>query len=86
MSARSIPNLRRDLPLSVVLLIVAVAAAYLPGAVAAAIAIASITALMLIRLTMLRAAGTRGVFRHRGDNPRHERTTHGGGSHAPFAA
>ncbi len=51
MSAHWIPNLRRDLPISVVLLLMAVAAV-VPRVVAVIIVLAGITGLMLHRLTM----------------------------------
>ena len=49
MSARSIPNLRRDLPISALLLVMAIAA-LLPGRIAATIAVAGIMGLMVFRL------------------------------------
>ena len=51
MSAHWIPNLRRDLPISVVLLVMAIVAV-VPGAIALVIALAGIMGLMLLRLTM----------------------------------
>lgn len=57
MSGHWIPNLRRDLPISVILLIMAVAAV-VPGAVAVIIALVGITGLMLLRLTMGRTGPT----------------------------
>lgn len=50
MSARPIPHLRRDLPISIALLIMAVAAV-VPGTIAAIIAVAGVTGLMVFRLT-----------------------------------
>ena len=58
MGAHRIPNLRRDLPISVVLLIMA-AAAVVPTAMAVIIAVAGITGLMLLRVTMGRMAAPR---------------------------
>jgi hypothetical protein len=50
MSARPIPHLRRDLPISIALLIMA-AAAVVPGTIAAIIALAGVAGLMFFRLT-----------------------------------
>ena len=55
MSAIWIPKLRRDLPISVVLLIMATAAV-VPRAIAVIIALAGITGLMLFRLIVGRSA------------------------------
>ena len=50
MNAHWIPNLRRDLPISVGLLIIATAAV-VPGTIAVILALAAITGLMLLRLS-----------------------------------
>jgi hypothetical protein len=86
MSGHWIPNLRRDLPISVVLLIMAVAAV-VPGGIAVIIALAGITGLMLLRLTMGRmATPPLGVVRDSRPNPPPERTISRGGSHATHTA
>ena len=81
-----IPNLRRDLPVSVALLILA-AAAVVPSAIAVVIALAAITSLILLRVTMGHiAVPRRNVFRGSRPNPRSERTSSRGGSHVARAA
>ena len=82
MSGHWIPNLRRDLPISVILLAMAVAAV-VPGAVAVIIALVGIIGLMLLRLTVVRMA------RHGRDsraNPPPGLTMSRGGSHATHSA
>jgi hypothetical protein len=49
MGAHWVPNLRRDLPISALLLVMAIAA-LLPGRIAATIAVAGIMGLMVFRL------------------------------------
>jgi hypothetical protein len=74
MSAHWIPNLRRDLPISIVLLIMAIVAV-VPGAIALVIALAGITGLMLLRLTMGRGAQPRrSAFRDKRGNTQLECT------------
>lgn len=86
MSARRIPNLRRDLPISVVLLIMA-AAAVVPSAIAVIIALAGIIGLILLRVTMGHvAAPRRAVSLNYRSNLPSERTSSRGGSHATRAA
>jgi hypothetical protein len=58
MSARPIPHLRRDLPISIALLIMA-AAAVVPGTIAVIIALAGVTGLMFFSLTRRRVVKPR---------------------------
>jgi hypothetical protein len=86
MTARPIPNLRRDLPISVALLILA-AAAVVPSTIAVIISLAAITSLIFLRVTMGHiATPRRGGFRDDRSNPMSEGTSSSGGSHATHAA
>ena len=51
MSSHWIPNLRRDLPISIALLMIAIAAV-VPGTIAVLIALAGFAGLMLLRVAM----------------------------------
>ena len=83
MSAHWIPNLRRDLPISVVLLLMAVAAV-VPRVMAVIIAVAGFTGLMLFKLTAGTAAGQQ--HRDHGGNTPSETTNSRRGSHAACSA
>ena len=85
MSARPVPNLRRDLPISIALLIMATAAV-VPGAIAVIIALAGITGLMLFRLTRGHVLKPRRVLDDRLWKTQSERASCKGGSHAARAA
>ena len=84
MSARPVPNLRRDLPISIALLIMATAAV-VPGAIAVIIALAGITGLMLFRLTRGHVLKPRRALDDR-RRKTHSELTCRGGSHAARAA
>ena len=85
MSARPIPNLRRDLGISIALLVMA-AAAVVPGAIATIIALAGITGLMLFRLTRGHVLKSRRAFGDTRWETQSERISCRGGSHAAGAA
>jgi hypothetical protein len=85
MRAHRIPNLRRDLPMSVALLIMA-AAAVVPGAIAVIISLSGITGLMFFRLTRGNFLKPRRALRDTDWKTQPERTNSRGGSHATRAA
>ena len=85
MSAHRIPSLRRRLPISVALLIMATAAV-VPSTIAVSIALAGMTGLVLLRVSMGHIAAPRRVFGDSRWNPPSERTSNRGGSHATRAA
>lgn len=86
MSARSIPNLRRDLPISVGLLIMALVAV-VPRAVAVIIALAGFIGLMVLRFTLRDVVRPRrNAFVNARVRPQPEFTSSIGGSHAARAA
>lgn len=86
MSSHWIPNLRRDLPVSVALLMIAIAAV-VPGTIAVMLALAGFTGLMLLRLTIghIRTPRRRAVHQNCG-SAGSEGTSNRRGSHAASRA
>lgn len=86
MSAHRVPNLRRDLPISVLLLIMALVAV-VPRAVAVIIALAGFMGLMVLRFTMRDVVRPRrNAFVHARVSTQPDSTMSRGGSHAACAA
>ena len=85
MNARPVPHLRRDLPISIALLIMATAAV-VPGAIAVIIALAGIMGLMFFRLTRGHVLKPRRVSDEERLKTKPERISCRGGPHAARAA
>ena len=85
MSSYRIPNLRRDLPISIALLMIAIAAV-VPGTIAVMMALAGFAGLMLLRLAMGHIRVPRPSAPVRSGNAGRERTCNRRESHAASIA